>query len=97
MFDFMLQGYASFEYESLRLQIASLEALLLDLAGDKARPREIDPKRPYAIKDAAAFLGVSVRTLQRRRSMGRLRFVGDGKKSFIMGAELLRYARESYK
>jgi len=97
MFDFMYQGDAWFEYESLQAQIAGLEALLLDLAGDKAPTREIDPKRPYPIKDAAEFLGVSARTLQRRRSEGKLRFVGDGKKSFIMGAELLRYARESYK
>ena len=97
MFDSMLQGYASFEYQLLQAQIASLEALLLEIAGDKTLTKEIDPKRPYPVKDAAEFLGVSVRTLQRRRSKGELRFVGDGKKSFVMGAELLRYARDSYR
>ena len=93
----MNHGYASFEYESLQAQIAGLEALLLDLVREEAPAAEIDPKRPYPLKDAAHFLGVSVRTLQRRRCEDKLRIVGDGKKCFVMGAELLRYARDSYR
>jgi hypothetical protein len=56
---------------------------------------EINPKRRYSLKEAASLLGFSERTLQRRAKTGQLHIMKDGKMSFMTGAEILRYARET--
>ena len=56
---------------------------------------EINPRRRYSLKEAASLLGFSERTLQRRAKTGRLHIIKDGKMSFVTGAEILRYVRET--
>lgn len=78
-------------------RVEKLTALVEDLHAREAAKPEIDPKARYHLGDAAAYLGVSSSTLKRRAKLHKLVIVYDGKTPFVMGAELLRYAREGGK
>ena len=63
---------------------------------EAAKP-EIEPKARYHLADAAAYLDASASTLKRRAAANKLVILYDGKTPFVMGAEILRYAREGAK
>lgn len=60
---------------------------------ETSRP-EIDPKARYHLSEAADYLGTSPSTLKRRAKLHKFVILYDGKTPFVMGAEVLRYARE---
>ncbi len=75
-------------------QVEHLTAMVQEMhARERAKP-EIDARARYHLDDAATFLDVSASTLKRRAAMHRLVILYDGKTPYVMGAELLRYARE---
>ncbi len=75
-------------------RIEALTALVRDIHAREAAKPEIDPKARYALDFAAEYIGASTSTLKRRAAVGKLVLLYDGKKPFVTGAELLRYARE---
>ena len=75
-------------------QVESLTALVRDIHARETAKPEIDPKARYMLDFAAEYLGASTSTLKRRAAVGKLVLLYDGKKPFVTGAELLRYARE---
>ena len=75
-------------------RVESLTALVQDIHAREAAKPEIDPKARYLLDFAAEYLGASTSTLKRRAAIGKLALLYDGKKPFVTGAELLRYARE---
>ena len=75
-------------------RVESLTTLVRDIHAREAAKPEIDPKARYALDFAAEYIGASTSTLKRRAAVGKLALLYDGKKPFVTGAELLRYARE---
>jgi hypothetical protein len=78
-------------------RLEQVAAMVSDLhARDSAKP-EINSKARYTLGEAADFLHTSPSTLRRRAKVGQFSIVYDGKTPFVMGAEVLRYAREGAK
>ena len=80
--------------QTLEAKIEELTSLVRALHEREADKPDVDPKARYALDFAAAYLGTSTYTLRRRAAIGKLVVLHDGKKPFVTGAELLRYARE---
>ena len=75
-------------------QVEQLTALVQEIHAREAAKPEIDPKARYHLKEAADYLGISPSTLKRRVARHKFVTLYDGKTPFVMGAEILRYARE---
>lgn len=58
---------------------------------------EVQPLARYRLSEAAEFLGTSPSTLKRRARVGKFVITYDGRTPFVMGAEILRYARDGAK
>lgn len=71
-----------------------MTSLVEDIHARDAEKPQIDPKARYRLSAAADYLETSTSTLKRRARRKKFVVVYDGKTPFVMGAEILRYARE---
>ena len=83
-------------------QLSRLEGMLDSLMESKGSSidtlpslRAIERTARYSLEDASAILDLSKSTLRRRANHGRIAMQRDGRRRFIMGAELLRYIRQA--
>ena len=82
-------------------QLNRLEEMLGSLKQDRElsrdallNPRAIEKTARYSLVESAAILDLSQSTLRRRANLGRIAIHRDGRRPFIMGAELLSYMRK---
>lgn len=80
-------------FTNLLERINHLTAIVEEIRDREATKPEIEPKARYHLEEAAAYLDTSPSTLKRRAALNKLVILYDGKTPFVMGAELLRYAR----
>jgi hypothetical protein len=59
-----------------------------------AAPVRIDPRQRYTLPESAAALRFGLPTLYTRMAEDRIRVVRDGGRTFILGSELIRYAKD---
>ena len=78
-------------------KVESLTAMVQHLIADQKSRPIIDLKARYTLKEAADYLKVSSSTLSRRSHENRFVIIHDGSRPFVMGAEIMRYAREGGK
>jgi excisionase family DNA binding protein len=80
--------------EEIAEQLGAIRSAAERIEARLEQSEEIDPRRRYSLDEAGKYLGVSKRTLRRRAEERRIAFLRDGKRPYVMGAELLRYARK---
>ena len=56
-------------------------------------PQTVDPNQRYSYPESAGILRCSVPTIWNRVGQKRIAVIRDGGRSYILGAELIRYAK----
>lgn len=87
----------SSQIEAIHDKVDQLTQMVQSISQLSKSSDDIDAKSRYTLDEAASFLKVSPATLTRRAKVGRFIILHDGSRRFVMGAEILRYAREGAK
>ena len=77
--------------------LRDLSAAVSELEEKSEGKSEVQPLARYRLAEAADYLGTSPSTLKRRAKLGKFIIIYDGRTPYVMGAEILRYAREGAK